>query len=270
MKMNALIDKFYQTKLGMWSAKNPIKTGMIIAFASLFHTCGMKYLFTSPFNYQEDVIDFTLSLYSPLPDFIGYLLAGLTIGYGYQLMKGIKHYYKKTKKVFILGLISFGLTLTNGRNYLSMLSIGLKQTAYMWYYHLTNQEDKLDKLLACQSGKKETILDDNDYSLEGEFNKVFTESKNTQIYVSGTITNDTKETWDVVTVAIAIVDEHGNPKIVQASQKSPVLFAEATNVDPGQTVVFKTNVYPGVLESDYEGLVNYKLLGVKSIHFIKN
>ena len=246
-------------KFFCWIRSHPAEISLIASLLALGRVMGIANLFTKPEDWKRMIESEGFSMVLSLPDIPALFLAGFAIMLGWKTMKRNRGLSKRGKGGFLIGILCLIISITPIGDAITLMSMSFPVWIRGVYYGITGQEDKMAEIGQAMDGGKEIILTEKDYSIDAHVDKTFNPAFGTEWKVKGTLTNKTEKEWTSVEILVSAVDENGETKKIQSYNKTFALKATISYIPPGETVQFETEKYPGILESDYEGLVDYRI-----------
>lgn len=249
-----------------WIGSHAALIALIAALWALLRVTGIIdmifNLFASPKELQNGITSLGLSLIFPGIDVISLILAGIAIVMGVISMKRHGGFWKKGKGGVVIGVLCLVIAFTPIGTACSFVSTTVPIWAKSVYYGLTGQPDKMSEISQIMTGGMTVNLKEGEYLLDAHIDRTEDPAYGTKMKVVGTLTNQTDVTWDSACISFVLVDASGEPKKVQSYNEVPVLEANIGALKPGQTAEFESRVYPGILESDYEGITAYQIVSI--------
>lgn len=258
-------------KIKSWIAKHSAGVALAAALIALGRAVGIGNLFAAPGSWKDLTADTGLSMMLSSHDFIALFLAVLAVVLGRRAMKRQEGPKKKGREGFVIGIVCIVILVTPIGDALSLMTSTFPVWIRTAYYGMTGQEDKLEELnQIANDGGKTIPLKEGEYLLDAHLNKAANPASGTEMNVTGTLTNQTEQEWESVTISLIVVDAQGNPKKVQSYDEVPILEAVIPSLSPGETAEFETENYPGILESDYENLTDFQIVDISYFEPVEN
>lgn len=266
MSKESLQNQGMQEKIKNWIITHSAGIALAVALWSLLRVTGLIDMvfnfFASPKEMHEQIVSFGLSVALPSLDIISLFLAGAAIVIGWKTMRRHGGFWKKGKGGFVIGVLCLVISFTPIGTACSLVSTAIPVWAKTVYYGLTNQPEKMNEYSQIMNGGGNVDLKEGEYLLDAHIDRTEDPAYGTKMKVVGTLTNQTEDTWDSVSISFVLVDANGEPKKVQSYDEVPVLEATIKGLKPGETAEFESRTYPGILESDYEGITDYKIVSI--------
>lgn len=249
-------------KIKNWISEHSAGIALAVALWGLFRTIGLIDMFFNFFASPKELHDsFTSTALSfVLPDIFSLLLSGAAIVIGWKTMKHYGGFWQRGKGGFVVGVICLVISFTSIGDACTVVTTAIPIWAKTTYYGLTGQIDKMNEYEGVFDGGITVTLQQEDCEIDAHIDSTENPAYGTKMKVVGTITNNTEETWNSATLSFVLVDANGEPKKVESYDEVPVLEASVGMLNPGETAKFESRVYPGILESDYDGITDCKIV----------
>ncbi len=249
-------NQYSKGKIKSWISEHSAGIVLAVALWALFRTIGLIDMFLNFFASPRELsasID-AAAVSMVLPDIFSLFLAGVAIVLGWKIMQRNGGFWASGTGGFMVGVLCLVLSFTSIGNVCTLVTTTIPISVKTVYYGLTGQTDKMNEYLAVAQGVRTVAMQKEDCEVDARIDRTENPAYGTKMKVVGTITNRTEERWESATISFILVTENGEPKKVESYNEVPVLEASVESLNPGETAEFESRVYPGILESDYDGI----------------
>lgn len=250
-------------KIKTWINRNPTKISIIASLIVLIRFLKPENLFVSPQSIGESMKqDLLMGIF--LPDIPALILSVIAIIFGWKAMKRNTQAIKRSKKGFIIGVMCLLLTVTDAGNIIttiaSTMGTSLRVCAAVLFKGPEAGADFVGGMFEGINDGVEKTAKEGEFTLDAHVERTQNDAVGTKLRVVGTLTNNTSEDWTDIDLKFVLTDEEGNPKIIEAYGDTPQkVTADVGTLNAGETAEFVSSWYPGILESDYEGLTDFQI-----------